>query len=124
MRSCWNRQTGTFEGRVSLTYGFKSHLPHQTLKNGSITKVEPFLFLILKIKYGIYSKTAAAATEFSQVLCENKKTELLNFLEILEELDKKRKNRQTNNRTGCIGRRCSLQHEHGTRRRSGNVRSR
>jgi len=63
-------------------------LPHQTLKNGSITKVEPFLFLILKIKYGIYSKTAAAATEFSQVLCENKKTELLNFLEILEELDK------------------------------------
>ena len=98
MRQCWNWQTGTFEGRVSLTYGFKSHLPHQTLKNGSITKVEPFLFLILKIKYGIYSKTAAAATEFSQVLCENKKTELLNFLEILEELDKKRKNRQTNNR--------------------------
>ena len=79
MRQCWNWQTGTFEGRVSLTYGFKSHLPHQTLKNGSITKVEPFLFLILKIKYGIYSKTAAAATEFSQVLCENKKTELLNF---------------------------------------------
>ena len=30
MRQCWNRQTGTFEGRVSLTYGFKSHLPHQT----------------------------------------------------------------------------------------------
>ena len=28
-RQCWNRQTGTFEGRVSLTYGFKSHLPHQ-----------------------------------------------------------------------------------------------
>ena len=24
MRVCWNRQTGTFEGRVSLTYGFKS----------------------------------------------------------------------------------------------------
>ena len=96
MRQCWNWQTGTFEGRVSLTYGFKSHLPHQTLKNGSITKVEPFLFLILKIKYGIYSKTAAAATEFSQVLCENKKIELLNFLEILEELDKnERTDRQT-----------------------------
>ena len=29
MRVCWNRQTGTFEGRVSLTYGFKSRLPHQ-----------------------------------------------------------------------------------------------
>ena len=28
MRQCWNRQTGTFEGRVSKTYGFKSHLPH------------------------------------------------------------------------------------------------
>ena len=28
-RQCWNWQTGTFEGRVSLTYGFKSHLPHQ-----------------------------------------------------------------------------------------------
>ena len=26
---CWNRQTGTFEGRVSLTYGFKSHYSHQ-----------------------------------------------------------------------------------------------
>ena len=30
MRQCWNWQTGTFEGRVSLTYGFKSHLPHQS----------------------------------------------------------------------------------------------
>lgn len=29
MRVCWNRQTGTFEGRVSLTYGFKSHYSHQ-----------------------------------------------------------------------------------------------
>ena len=35
-------------------------------------------------------------TEISQVLCENKKTELLNFLEILEELDKnERTDRQT-----------------------------
>lgn len=31
MRVCWNRQTGTFEGRVSSTYGFKSRLPHQVL---------------------------------------------------------------------------------------------
>ena len=29
MRVCWNRQTGTFEGRVSTTYGFKSHHSHQ-----------------------------------------------------------------------------------------------
>ena len=28
-RECWNRQTGTFEVRVSLTYGFKSRLAHQ-----------------------------------------------------------------------------------------------
>ena len=28
MRQCWNRQTGTFEGRVSLTYGFKSRSVH------------------------------------------------------------------------------------------------
>ena len=35
-------------------------------------------------------------TEFYQVHCENKKTELLNFLEILEELDKnERTDRQT-----------------------------
>ena len=32
MRVCWNRQTGTFEGRVSLTYGFKSHYSHQSSK--------------------------------------------------------------------------------------------
>ncbi len=28
LRECWNRQTGTFEGRVSMTYGFKSRLSH------------------------------------------------------------------------------------------------
>ncbi len=28
-RVCWNRQTGTFEGRVSSTYGFKSRHSHQ-----------------------------------------------------------------------------------------------
>ena len=28
MRECWNRQTGTFEVRVSSTYGFKSHFAH------------------------------------------------------------------------------------------------
>ena len=29
MRECWNWQTGTFEVRVSTTYGFKSRLAHQ-----------------------------------------------------------------------------------------------
>ena len=33
MRVCWNRQTGTFEGRVSSTYGFKSRHSHQTKKD-------------------------------------------------------------------------------------------
>ena len=31
MRVCWNRQTGTFEGRVSLAYGFKSRHSHQKI---------------------------------------------------------------------------------------------
>lgn len=29
MRACWNRQTGTFEGRVLMACGFKSHCSHQ-----------------------------------------------------------------------------------------------
>ena len=32
MRECWNWQTGTFEVRVSMTYGFKSRFSHQTAK--------------------------------------------------------------------------------------------
>lgn len=32
MRECWNWQTGTFEVRVSTTYGFKSRLAHHTKK--------------------------------------------------------------------------------------------
>ena len=40
MRECWNRQTGTFEVRVSSTYGFKSHFAHQ--KESSIFSI-PFL---------------------------------------------------------------------------------
>ena len=31
-RVCWNWQTGTFEGRVSLAYGFKSRHSHQIVK--------------------------------------------------------------------------------------------
>ena len=42
MRQCWNRQTGTFEGRVSLTYGFKSRLPHQVR---GFAKAKPLSFL-------------------------------------------------------------------------------
>ena len=29
LRECWNWQTGTFEVRVPLAYGFKSRLAHQ-----------------------------------------------------------------------------------------------
>ena len=35
MRVCWNRQTGTFEGRVSTTYGFKSRHSHQKKRQKS-----------------------------------------------------------------------------------------
>ena len=47
MRQCWNWQTGTFEGRVSLTYGFKSRLPHQVRKlaNTLFTRVCKFFVL-------------------------------------------------------------------------------
>ena len=34
MRACWNWQTGTFEGRVSTTYGFKSHCSHHLFNAG------------------------------------------------------------------------------------------
>ena len=29
LRECWNWQTGTFEVRVLMAYGFKSRLAHQ-----------------------------------------------------------------------------------------------
>ena len=95
MRQCWNWQTGTFEGRVSLTYGFKSHLPHQTLKNGSITKVEPFLFLILIIKYGIYSKTAAATNRIFSSTVRKQKDRIAELFGNIGRAGQKRKNRQT-----------------------------
>ncbi len=31
LRACWNRQTGTFEGRVLMACGFKSHCSHHIL---------------------------------------------------------------------------------------------
>lgn len=50
MRQCWNWQTGTFEGRVSLTYGFKSRLPHQVRKlaNPLFTRVCEFFCFTIK----------------------------------------------------------------------------
>ena len=47
MRQCWNWQTGTFEGRVSLTYGFKSRLPHHKKRRYSeaIEEYRSFLFM-------------------------------------------------------------------------------
>ena len=46
MRVCWNRQTGTFEGRVSLTYGFKSHYSHQNKSADSVSTLSAdFLFI-------------------------------------------------------------------------------
>ena len=45
MRVCWNWQTGTFEGRVSMTYGFKSRHSHQNFPNRAVRFVsEIFLF--------------------------------------------------------------------------------
>lgn len=43
MRECWNWQTGTFEVRVSLTYGFKSRFSHHTC--GEQFAHRRFLFL-------------------------------------------------------------------------------
>ena len=46
MRVCWNRQTGTFEGRVSMTYEFKSRHSHhlKNLTNGLIKRFVRFSF--------------------------------------------------------------------------------
>ena len=46
MRVCWNRQTGTFEGRVSMTYEFKSRHSHhlKNLTNGFIKRFVRFSF--------------------------------------------------------------------------------
>ena len=39
---CWNRQTGTVEVRVSLTYGFKSRFSHHFLKKVDCRKAVDF----------------------------------------------------------------------------------
>lgn len=45
MRKCWNRQTGTFEVRVSMTCGFKSHLPHQKKERRNVGSYALLLFV-------------------------------------------------------------------------------
>ncbi len=53
MRVCWNRQTGTFEGRVSSTYEFKSRHSHQ---KPSTDRSVAFLFcfpVFLPLKKGL-----------------------------------------------------------------------
>lgn len=45
MRKCWNRQTGTFEVRVSMTCGFKSHLPHQLKERRNVYSCVLLLFV-------------------------------------------------------------------------------
>ena len=49
-RKCWNRQTGTFEVRVSMTCGFKSHLPHQEKERYNFGCGALFL-LLYTVKY-------------------------------------------------------------------------
>ena len=50
VRQCWNWQTGTFEGRVSLTYGFKSRLPHQVRKLANPLSMRVCEFFCFTIK--------------------------------------------------------------------------
>ena len=53
MRVCWNRQTGTFEGRVSMTYEFKSRHSHQPkdLTNGLIKRFVRFYFYLESLMF-------------------------------------------------------------------------
>ena len=63
MRECWNWQTGTFEVRVSTTYGFKSRFSHQIepLENGlNAGFLAVLAFLILR--FGRYLVVIAAKT--------------------------------------------------------------
>ena len=49
MRECWNRQTGTFEVRVSLTCGFKSHLSHQISKPQIVSNDLRFFYVLTSL---------------------------------------------------------------------------
>ena len=56
MRVCWNRQTGTFEGRVSMTYEFKSRHSHQNQKS-VLARGRIFDFVLFIIQYSSFIKT-------------------------------------------------------------------
>ena len=47
MRVCWNRQTGTFEVRVSMTCGFKSHRSHHQTESGRNLRSGLSFFILL-----------------------------------------------------------------------------
>ena len=53
MRVCWNRQTGTFEGRVSMTYEFKSRHSHhlKNLTNSLIKRFVRFSFYLESLMF-------------------------------------------------------------------------
>ena len=55
MRECWNWQTGTFEVRVLLAYGFKSRFSHQRITPQSgLNACFVGLLLFLIIWPGVY----------------------------------------------------------------------
>ena len=63
MRPCWNWQTGTFEVRVSLTYGFKSRRPHQWKPSENGLNARFLAVLILpESHFGVYLVFIAAKT--------------------------------------------------------------
>ena len=56
-RECWNWQTGTFEGRVFMTYGFKSRLAHHAkrpigISDGSFILQKTWIVLVFIGKKG------------------------------------------------------------------------
>ena len=53
LRVCWNWQTGTFEGRVSLAYGFKSRHSHQNRKSADENR-RIFDFVLFILNYSIF----------------------------------------------------------------------
>ena len=53
MRVCWNRQTGTCEGRVSMTYEFKSRHSHQSRASTRRCVVEVLLFLHFSLAFKV-----------------------------------------------------------------------
>ena len=65
MRVCWNRQTGTFEGRVSMTYEFKSRHSHHIR-----TKV--MIPLVLQLSFFFYTLTALWYKDFCRFDTKNK----------------------------------------------------